>query len=67
MKSKEKFTNKLEAILDSYGKKIGKDEEKFKRYLVEEISAYKDLSFLSSEGQLFFGPILDKIISEVYI
>lgn len=67
MKSEEKFTNKLEAILDSYGKKIGKDEEKFKRYLVEEISAYKDLSFLSSEGQLFFGPILDKIISEVYI
>lgn len=65
MKKEEKFTNKLKAILDTYGKKIGESEEKFKWHLIEKISAFKDLSFISSEGELFLDPVLKKITEEM--
>jgi predicted ATP-dependent endonuclease of OLD family len=66
MKHKDKFTDKLNGILGTFGKKFQKkEEEDFKWYLINQATEYTNLDFISKEGQLFFDPIIERIKSEI--
>jgi len=66
MRNKDKFTNRLKAILDTYGKQFNaKEEEDFKWYLLRQAAESSSLDFISKEGTLFFDPIIERIKSEI--
>lgn len=62
MGSKDKFTDKVVVILDSFGKKMEKkDKSKFKLHLSERILNFNDCSFISEKGKLFLNPVIQKL------
>lgn len=66
LQKEEKFTKKLDTILDSYGKQIEKSED-FKWHLIEKISSFEDASFISDEGIMYLDSIIDRISQELNI